>query len=227
MAYKVLMVEDDSRFCAIIQPFFARNGLEVLTAAHADEALALADAEEFDLILLDVGLAGALDGFALCRRIRADNQTVPIMFVTARGDIEDQLRGVGRPCRADDYIIKPYSEQVLLQKSLNLIERSKGLLNSGRVRQAGGIVLNMNTREVQVNGRAVSLQNKQFTLLALLMENAGRVLTREQLLSKVWGYDFQGETRVVDQSVRKLREGLGEEGERLQTVHRVGYKLQK
>ncbi|MDR3312840.1 MAG: response regulator transcription factor [Oscillospiraceae bacterium] len=227
MKYQVLMVEDDSRFCKIISGFFAKHDLEVTCADNGDKALALFDEQPFDLVLLDVGLSGALDGFYVCKMIRAQNQTVPVMFVTARGDIDDQLRGVGAPCRADDYIVKPYSEQVLLLKSITLIERAKGLLNSSRVRRSGGIEMNLDAHEVFIGGELIPLKPRQFDLLAVLLESAGRVLSRQQLLDTVWGYDFYGDDRVVDQSVKKLRDALGAEGARIQTLHRVGYKLMK
>lgn len=224
MQYRVLMADSDSHYSGSVSRFFQKSGLAIVCTGDGDAALRLFGEERFDLILLDVMLSGGIDGFYVAEKIRGKDAEVPIIFVTARTGLEDVQRGFGR-CRADDYIAKPYDEQVLLLKTLALIERSKGYFNVGRVLTSGGIMLIPSTREVWVNHEAVSLTPKLFDLLAILMEREGRVLSRQELLDLVWGYEFFGDSRVVDTHMTKLRHALGGEAARIQTIHRIGYKL--
>lgn len=226
MQYRVLMVEDDSRYCDLVSRFFAKNGLEVICSDNGDKALRLFNEETYDLVLLDVMLSGGIDGFYVAEKIRERNAEVPLIFATARMDYEDMQRGFHR-CRADDYITKPYSEQVLLLKCIALIERAKGLFNQGRVLICGGIMLIRSTHEIWVNHEKINLAPKLFELLAILLERENRVLSRQELMDLVWGYDFYSDSRVVDTHMTKLRHALGDEAAHIQTVHRLGYKLVK
>ena len=226
MQYRILLVDGDPKCCELVVSLFRENGVEVVCTENGDTALRRFDEENFDLVLLDVMLSGGIDGFYVAEKIRGKSAEVPIIFTSARSDIEDIRRAFGR-CRADDYIAKPYSEQVLLLKCTALIERAKGLFHRGRVFVNGGIMLIPSTREAWANHEQLNLAPKLFDMLAILMEREGRVLSRQELLDLVWGYEFFADSRVVDTHMTKLRRALGSEARRIVTVHRIGYRLVK
>ena len=164
-----------------------------------------------------------LDGFAVCRSLRRRSD-VPIIFLTALSDEDDKLHGY--QLGADDYVTKPFTMSVLYAKLNALINRSRGsILTSDRL-TAGEIAVILSSRQVTVSGRALSLTPKEYALLVCLMRNKNAVLSREQLLVKCWGYDYEGEARAVDTHIKRLREKLGTEADRIKTVIKFGYKLE-
>lgn len=222
MKKTVLIVEDEALMCEVIRDYFEDAGFEVTDIDDGLKAVEIIDEKEFDLILLDIMIPG-LDGFSICRHIRKKLDT-PVIMITARSDEYDKLKGyeVG----ADDYVTKPFSPKVLLAKSKALISRAKGLSPGSDERlTAAGIEIDINAHQVKVDGLEVELTPKEFNLLHILMENKGRVLSRDLLLSRVWGYDYFGDVRAVDTHIKKLRAKLGERAVHIKTLIKAGYKF--
>lgn len=223
MSYKILLVEDDSQIREVIEDYFTEKGngeLLLYIARTGEEALNAVYEKEFDLCMLDVMLPG-VNGFEICRTIRT-RSIVPIIFITARSGEEDILYGYRLGC--DDYIVKPFSLATLYAKVMALLKRSKGLIASPEL-VCGNITLSPTHFTVRVGGDLVNLPPKQFALLKFLMENKGIVLERELLLTRIWGYDYEGNERVVDNHIKKLRKALKEAGGQIKTVITKGYKI--
>ena len=175
-----------------------------------------------DLILLDV-LMPELDGLAACREIR-EFTDAPVIFLTALGEEEDHLDGYRSG--GDDYIVKPFPLSVLQRKIESAVRRYRGADRENRL-SAGGVSVDLSRRTVGVNGEPVRVVGRDFDLLALLMANRGRVLNREFILSRVWGYDYDGDARVVDTHVKRLRRALGEKAGLIRTVVGAGYLFEE
>ena len=221
MANKVLLVEDDAQISGLICEYFADKGdMEITAAMNGREGLRLAAENEYDLILLDVMLPG-VDGFTICREIRRKN-AVPILFITARGREEDILLGYDLGC--DDYIVKPFLLAALYAKVAAVIKRSKGTVISSEM-VCGGIRLDPVRLTVTADGKELDLAPKEFRLLKYLMENKDCPISRDRLLDRVWGMDFDGFDRVVDNHIKKLRKALGSCGGQIKTVITKGYKI--
>lgn len=218
----VLIVEDEPRLRGIVRDYFSAHGLECDLARDGEEALDLMRDHDYDAILLDI-LMPNLDGFGVCRAVR-ETSAVPILFLTALGGEEDMLRGYALGC--DDYVTKPFSLAVLLAKTQALIRRSRGTGAAGLL-SCGAITLNTRSRLCSSGGKDVKLSPREYDLLLCLMRNQGQVLTREQLLDKVWGLDFEGDGRAVDARIRSLRAALGEAGGQIKTVFKAGYRLEE
>lgn len=200
----------------LIQDFLSENGFEVDARANGLQAWEAIQTKDYDLVLLDVMMPG-MDGFTLCRKIR-EKEDVPLLFLTARVQEEDQLRGY--QLGADDYVLKPFSLPVLLAKCRAILERNQ---RRGDWLEASGIRLNAEQRQVLCAGEPVMLQALDFELLHYFMKNPGRVLTREQILLKLWGYDYSGSDRSVDTHVKNLRKALGKHGKYIRTIIKTGY----
>ncbi len=223
MEYQILLVEDDAQIREVIVDFFhakSEGEIKVHIAKSGSEGLSAAYEKEFDLVLLDIMLPGA-DGFEICRTLRSSSD-IPIIFITARGREEDVLYGYHLGC--DDYIIKPFSLATLYAKAQALLKRAKGLVVAPEL-TCGSIVLNPVRFTVTVDGKPVELPNKQYALLKYLMENKGLVIERERLLTRIWGYDYEGNERVVDNHIKKLRKALGASGGQIKTIITKGYKI--
>ena len=219
---RVLLVEDEPRLRDIVRDYFSAHALECDLARDGDEALDLLRDHDYDAILLDI-LMPNLDGFGVCRAVR-EKSTVPILFLTALGSEEDMLRGYQLGC--DDYVTKPFSLAVLLAKTQALIRRGRGTGEAGLL-SCGAITLNTRSRLCAVAGQEVKLSPREYQLLLCLMRNRGQVLSRTQLLDKVWGLDFEGDDRAVDVRVRGLRAALGKAGGQIKTVFKAGYRLEE
>lgn len=216
----VLVVEDEARIRDIVRDYFSAHGMTCDLARDGEEALDLLRDHDYDAILLDI-LMPHLDGFQVCAAVRRDSR-VPILFLTALGGEEDVLRGYALGC--DDYVTKPFSLAVLLAKTQALIRRSRG--GSG-ILTCGAISLDTGSRACTAAGRPVKLSPREYDLLACLLRNRGQVLTRAQLLDKVWGIDFEGDDRAVDVRIRSLRAALGQAGGQIKTVFKAGYRLEE
>lgn len=217
---KVLIAEDEGRLRDIIADYFTAHGLDCHMARNGEEALDLLRDNDYDAILLDIMMPKA-DGFTVCRQVRKTSG-VPILFLTALGSEEDTLKGYALGC--DDYVTKPFSLAVLLAKTRALIRRGG---NTSGVLSCGSISLDTNSRLCTVGGVEKKLSPREFDLLLCLMRNRGQVLTREQLLDKVWGMDFEGDDRAVDTRIRSLRAALGQAGSQIKTMYKAGYKLEE
>jgi Response regulators consisting of a CheY-like receiver domain and a winged-helix DNA-binding domain len=222
--YRFLLVEDDRNIRELIVNYFTKKekGLfEVDIASDGQTGLEKAYENNYDLLLLDVMLP-ELDGFAICREIRRESD-VPIIFITARADESDMLNGYALGC--DDYVVKPFPLPVLYEKVNALIKRSKGLVRS-KVHSAGSISLNPNNGMVVCSDEEIKLTAREYAILKVLLENKGCVISREQLLDMVWGYNNDTDERVLDTHMRNLRKALGAGGKQIKTVIRRGYKIE-
>jgi two-component system alkaline phosphatase synthesis response regulator PhoP len=236
---KILVVDDEAVLVETIAYNLEQAGYQVIIAADGASALEAAKRENPDVIILDVMLP-EVDGLEVCRQLRkeASTSTTPIMMLTARGDEIDKV--VGLEVGADDYVTKPFGRRELLARVRALLRRadyqpvnengvqddSRDILKPQRDLVAGPIRIDLAGRRVNCRGNDLELQPKQFDLLTYLVRNRGTVLTRDQLLHNVWGYDYAGDTRTVDVHVRWLREKLEEDPANprlIQTVRGVGY----
>ena len=222
MSYRILIAEDEPKLREVLCDFFLSKGLEPVPAADGAEALDLAQREQFDGVLLDI-MMPKLNGLSVCRALRKHSD-VPIVFLTALSDEEDKL--LGYELGADDYVTKPYSMAVLYAKLMALINRSRGSMLSGDLIVAGPIRIRVSAQQVWVEERPISLTPKEYSLLLCLVRNRGMVLSREQLLIKCWGYDYEGDSRAVDTHIKRLREKLGSAAACIKTVIKAGYKLE-
>ena len=226
MTPEVLVVEDEPDIRGLIVHHLTRDGFRCRTAGDAAEALAQLRAGLPDLIVLDLMLPGA-NGLELTRRLRAEPAwaRLPIIMLTAKADEVDRI--VGLEMGADDYIVKPFSPKELLARVRAVLRRAQPP-DHGRVLAGGGIMLDEARHRVTVDGAAVELTPKEFDLLHALMASAGRVLSREFLLNRVWGYARadEVESRTVDVHVRRLRAKLGDAGRHIATVKSIGYRFE-
>ena len=222
MNSKVLIVEDEARLREVLCDYFSSKGELPVEAENGVQALARLEEESFDAVLMDI-MMPELDGLSVCRAVRRTSD-VPILFLTALSDEEDKL--LGYELGADDYITKPFTLSVLYAKTMALIRRSRGTMRSGDRLEVGGIALELSAQKVYVNHKQVALTPKEFSLLRCLMQNKNMVMSREQLLVKCWGYDYEGESRAVDTHIRRLRDKLGEEAGRIKTGIKAGYRLE-
>ncbi len=219
---KVLVVEDELTLLELLSQHLRAEGYTVLASSNGEEALELARSQAPDVCVLDVMLPG-LDGLSLCRIIRKESD-VPIILLTARGAEIDRV--IGLESGADDYVVKPFSLPELMARVRAALRRAPNRPSASLV--AGNLSLDLVSRRVFVDGREVRLSHKEFELLATLMRNKGAVLSREFLITQVWGYDFEGDTRTVDVHVRWLREKIEKDPSNpthLQTVRGVGYRI--
>ena len=226
----VLVVEDEENILEALRYSLEREGYAVHTAVDGEEGLNLARQHSPDLIILDVMLP-KMDGFELCRILRSETD-VPIIMLTARGEEIDRI--VGLEMGADDYVTKPFSTREFMVRIRNMLRRSRHSANaqstsaSGDNIVAGDLEVNLASRVVRRAGAAVEMKPREFDLLALLVKNAGRAFSRDQILQQLWGHDYYGDSRTVDVHVRWLREKIElnpSKPRRLVTVRGVGYRF--
>ena len=222
MQQTILIAEDEPRLLAVLCDYFRSRGDLPIPAKDGLEALALTEDGEFDAVVLDIMMPG-LDGLSVCRALRRKSD-VPIIFLTALSDEDDKLMGYA--LGADDYITKPFSMAVLYAKVTALVNRSRGNVLTSDQLTAGSIRLVLSSQTVCVDGEPVALTPKEYSLLLCLLRSRNTVMSREQLLVKCWGYDYEGEARAVDTHIRRLREKLGDAGSMIKTVIKAGYKLE-
>lgn len=225
MKKTILIVEDEDILREIVKDYLLNEGYEVLEAVNGNEALAKFEEHEVDLIILDIMLP-ELDGWSVCRRIRKSSN-VSIIMLTARADEDDTL--LGFELGADDYVTKPYSPPILLARVKRLINSryaSVGKLSNEDTIIYSDIHVHFPSRTVTVNGENISLTYTEFEILTYLMQNQGIIITREQLITKIWGYEFAGDDRTVNSHIRNLRHKLGEKANCIVTVIRAGYKFE-
>jgi phosphate regulon transcriptional regulator PhoB len=225
MASRVLIVEDERDIRDLVLFHLQREGFQVSSASSGEEALRQVRHASPDLVLLDLMLP-AMGGLEVCRKLRQDPATValPIVMLTAKGDEVDRVLGL--ELGADDYIVKPFSPKELLARVRAVLRRAKPAPGAVAI-TIGALAIDPGTRTVTVQGATLTLTHKEFELLSALADAQGRVLSREFLLDRVWGYSRAGEieSRTVDVHVRRLRVKLGPEGRRILTVKSVGYRL--
>jgi two-component system response regulator MprA len=222
-ATRILVVDDDVRITSMLKRALTFEGYEVEVAANGHQALSLA-AGLPDLIILDIMLPG-LDGLAVCRQLRANSDT-PILMLTARDDTADRVLGLDTG--ADDYLVKPFALEELLARIRALLRR-RPQGQEREILQYSDLTLNTSTREGSRGGRTFNLTAKEYELLAYFLQNPLRVLTRDELMTRIWGYDFSGESNVLEVYIGYLRTKLeaGGEPRLIQTARGVGYVLKE
>lgn len=220
---RILVVDDEANIIDLVKLYLEREGFKVESASDGVNACEKIHTDEPDLVVLDIMLPG-MDGFEVCRQTRAKSE-VPIIMLTARDEDFDKI--VGLELGADDYMTKPFNPRELVARVKAILRRVDRVERTDdRPLQAGDIKIDPARREVIVAGEPVALRAKEFDLLVTFFEHRGLVLTREQLLNLVWGFDFYGQTRTVDVHVAHVRKRIaGSQSVRIETVTGVGYKL--
>ncbi|MCX7885911.1 MAG: winged helix-turn-helix domain-containing protein [Verrucomicrobiae bacterium] len=223
MPETVLIIEDEPDALDLVVYHFKKAGYHTLTARDGASGLTKARDLLPALVVLDLMLP-QMDGTEVCKRLKADPRTahIPIIMLTAKAEEVDRILGL--ELGADDYVTKPFSPRELVLRAKKILERAKGVKPLERLTH-GDLVVDLAKHEVTCKGRVVELTATEFKLLATLMERRGRVQTRDRLLTDVWGYEGQVDTRTVDTHIRRLREKLGKLGELIETVRGVGYRF--
>ena len=223
--YKILLVEDDADIREVICDYFdakSEGNITIDIAVDGEQGVEKAYENTYDLLLLDVMLP-ELDGFEICKKVRAESD-VPIIFITARAAQSDMLKGYGLGC--DDYVVKPFPLPVLFEKVNALIKRSKGLVRTPQF-YLGSLTLNPNNGKVISCGKEATLTSKEFSILKLLFENKGRIITRDMIIRVLWGYDSDVDERIVDTHIKNLRKALGDNAKLVKTIRSRGYILEE
>ncbi|OQO92412.1 DNA-binding response regulator [Saccharomonospora piscinae] len=217
---RILVAEDEPRIAAFVRKGLTANGFTVTVVEDGPGAYEYALTGSFDLLVLDIGLPG-MDGFTVLRQLRAQRCAIPVIILTARDSVRDTVAGLEGG--ADDYMPKPFRfEELLARVRLRLVSERA---TEPTVLVCGGLQLDLRTRRAHVAGAVVDLSAREFALAETFLRHPGQVLSREQLLSRVWGYDFDPGSNVVDVYVRYLRRKLG--GDRITTVRGMGYRLEE
>ncbi len=224
----ILIVEDEKNMQNIISEYMHRGGHTCFTADDGVDALMLLKNNPMDLMILDI-MMPHLDGFCVCKMVR-EISGLPIIMLTAKSDEEDKLKGY--EYGADDYMTKPFSPKILLAKTNALLRRISVTSTDseshapGKMLSAGKITINPAAHKVYLDGTEITLTHKEYELLYFFLSNPEQVFSREQLLNRIWGYDFEGNTRTVDTHIKTLRQKLGGEGKSIVTLIRSGYKFE-
>ncbi|EMA6342179.1 response regulator transcription factor [Bacillus cytotoxicus] len=219
--YKVLLVDDESDMRQLVGMYLDNFGYEWDEAENGKEALLKLEVAHYDFVILDI-MMPEMDGIAVCKEIRKTSD-IPIIFLTAKGEEWNRVNGLRTG--ADDYVVKPFSPGELIARMEAVLRRYTKQEQQEEL-EFGPIRMNEKSRKAETNGKTVSLTVKEFDLLYFLCQHHGQVFSREQLLEKVWGYDYAGSTRTVDTHVKTMRLKLGESGNCIQTVWGVGYKFE-
>lgn len=218
----ILVVDDEANIRDLARLYLEKEGYKVILAQDGAQALKLVEEQDLAFIVLDLMLP-EVDGWEVCRRVRAQSN-VPILMLTARDDDIDKI--VGLEMGADDYLTKPFNPRELVARVRAILRRVNSTQGGGayEVRQIGQVTIDPSSREVTVAGRRVALRTKEFDLLLTLADHQNMVLSRDQLLDLVWGYEFYGQTRTVDVHIAHLREKMGDSLS-IETVWGMGYKM--
>ncbi|MBC1356656.1 response regulator transcription factor [Listeria booriae] len=215
----ILVVEDDANIRDVTYAFLVDEGYQVTASENGMEAFGFFENQTFDLIIMDI-MMPKMDGYTLCELIRTKSDT-PILMLTALGEEDSELKGF--ELGADDYIQKPFSYKVLIKRVEALLRRVPAKQESPHLLQVGDIELNTDTFQVTARDLPVELTRKEFDILRLLMQNPGRVFTREMLLEQAWDYEYIVDTKIINTHIKNLRKKLATD--KIQTVRSAGYKM--
>lgn len=226
MEKTILVVDDEVHIQELIKFNLSKNGFQVIAADNGIDALRITEDEKPDLILLDLMIPG-IDGLEVCKKIRRNSsiESIPIIMITAKGEELDKILGL--ELGADDYITKPFSVRELVARVKAMLRRTSLKQEESKMK-FGNISIDFQKHEVFRNNARVELTLKEFELLEILIKNKGKVMTRDFLLDKIWGYEYVGETRTVDVHVRHLRQKIEEDDKNpiyIQTIRGIGYKF--
>lgn len=221
----LLVVDDECRIRDLIRKYAAFEGYAVDEAANGMEAIEKFSKGNYDLIIMDV-MMPELDGFSTCREIRRTSQ-VPVIMLSARGEEYDRIHGF--ELGVDDYVVKPFSPRELMMRVSAILKRSAAATTANDNDRVvmGDLVVDFTARQVSLHGENLSLSPKEYDLLFYMVRNRGIALTREKLISDVWGYDFFGDDRTLDTHIKLLRKSLGDYADRISTLRGVGYRFEK
>jgi two-component system OmpR family response regulator len=221
---KVLLVEDEERIASFVRKGLQAQGMVVDHFDNGDDGYAAALNAPFDIVLLDIMLPGR-DGLSILKNLRLKGITTPVIVLTARSELNERLEGLN--LGADDYLVKPFYVDELIARIHAVSRRSSGSASNSLT--VGSLVLDLHNREVHLGGERIELANREFNLLELLMRSPGRIYSRVQILERVWNYDFDPNTNVVDVYIRRLRAKIDSDpgNSAIETVRGVGYRLRK
>lgn len=223
--YKILTVDDEERIRGLIRKYAEFEGHEVTEAADGMEAIKLCREQDFDIIIMDI-MMPELDGFSACREIRKFKQT-PIIMLSARGEEYDKINGF--ELGIDDYVVKPFSPKELMLRIDAVMKRSKVKAepeSTNEIVEIGGLKADITARLVYVDGKRVDMSPKEYDLFFYMLKNRNIALSREKLITEVWGYDFYGDDRTLDTHIKLLRKSLGEYSRLIVTLRGVGYRFE-
>lgn len=221
---KILVVDDEHHILELIQFNLENNGFEVMTCDNGEDAVRIANNHEFDLMILDLMLPG-IGGLEVCKQLRQEGHELPIIMLTAKGEEADKITGLD--IGADDYLTKPFSIGELVARIKAVLRRiDEKPKEKGDIIRINQITIDKEKHEVKSKGQLLELTLKEFELLKMLAENKGKVLSRDIILDKIWGYEYFGDTRTVDVHIRHLRKKIDDDaGNLIETVRGVGYKM--
>ena len=219
--YRILVVDDEERIRQMIKKYANFEGHEVVEAADGMEAVKLCKEQDFDIVIMDV-MMPELDGFSACREIRKF-KNVPMLMLSARGEEYDKIHGF--ELGVDDYVVKPFSPKELMMRVAAIVKRSSGETQK-EVLSFEGLTVDFTGRLVYVDGEKVDMSPKEYDLFFYMVKNRGIALTREKLISDVWGYDFYGDDRTLDTHIKLLRKTLGPYSKFIVTLRGVGYRFE-
>ncbi len=222
---RLLVVDDEFRIRQIIRKYAEFEGYTVEEAVDGMQAIEICRKEEFDLIIMDV-MMPELDGFSACREIRKFRST-PIIMLSARGEEYDKIHGF--ELGSDDYVVKPFSPKELMMRVSAVLKRANGAQNSEQKNDVftyEGLSVDFSARIVTIDGKRIDMTPKEYELFFYMVKNKGLALTREKLISEVWGYDFFGDERTLDTHIKLLRKSLGEYSKCIVTLRGVGYRFE-
>ena len=218
---RILFAEDNDNLREVVTDYLSDNGYDVDAVEDGDKAWDAFEETRYDLVILDVMMPGK-SGFELLRKIRS-REDVPVILATAKVQEKDQL--LGYSLGADEYVTKPFSLPILAAKCKAVLERAGGRAVTGSTFKDGDLTVDLQKRRVLIGGNEIKLAMLDFNLLSYFISNRGRVLSREQILDRIWGFDYDGSDRVVDTHIKKLRHSLGDHGDRIETVIKEGYRF--
>lgn len=218
---RILIAEDESRIASFLQKGFKANGFTTYVVKDGEKAIVMANSNDFDLLILDIGLPEK-DGWTVLKELRGQGQQLPIIILTVHDNVKDKVNGLEKG--ADDYVTKPFRfEELLARVRARLRDRHSPNGEDEIILSTGDVVLDLRTRKVKVGDRIIELSAREFTLTETFLRHPGQVLSREQLLSHVWGYDHDPGNNIVDVYVGYLRKKLGNKF--IETVRGMGYRL--
>ena len=223
---KILVVDDEIKIREIIKEYAEFEGYEVAQAEDGMQAVEMVKNQDFDIIIMDV-MMPKLDGYSACKEIRKIKQ-IPVIMLSARGEEYDKLFGF--EIGVDDYVVKPFSPKELMMRVNAVIKRSQGAQNEENVKKDvftyEGLSVDFSARIVTIDGKRIEMTPKEYELFFYMVKNKGLALTREKLISEVWGYDFFGDERTLDTHIKLLRKSLGEYSRCIVTLRGVGYRFE-
>lgn len=224
MLYKILVVDDEPKIRELVKKYAVYDGHEVTEAGDGMEAVEICKIRDFDIIILDI-MMPELDGFSACREIRKIKST-PVIMLSARGEEYDRIHGF--ETGVDDYVVKPFSPKELMLRIDAIVRRSKTASGAEQkdVFTFRGLTVDFTARIVTVEGKRVEMSPKEYDLFFYMVKNSGRALTREKLITEVWGYDYYGDDRTLDTHIKLLRKNLGVYASFVVTLRGVGYRFE-